>query len=120
MTTLEFASSAMFKPLLSLPLGAVSALTLVHGVDSSQLVSIATWQKTYDQGFTKAVVRGYQKACSVGGRVDSNFVQSYKNARAAGFTNIDTYWYPCTGFKNKYKSYAKQIAELGATFDANK
>nr|QNJ46222.1 GH25 muramidase [Deconica coprophila] len=96
-----------------------SAYALVHAVDSSSLVSTATFSKAKSEGFTKAVIRGYQEACGSGGRVDPNFVQTYKNARAAGITNIDTYWYPCNGSGNSCKSYAKQIAGISATFNAH-
>ena len=68
------------------------SLALVHGVDSSTLISEATWVKVKSEGFTKAVIRGYEEACGVGGMVDPNFVLSYKNARAAGITDIDAYW----------------------------
>ncbi|KZP08576.1 glycoside hydrolase family 25 protein [Athelia psychrophila] len=54
-----------------------------------------------------------------GGQVDPNFVGSYNNARAAGYTNIDAYWFPCSGSGNSCKSYATQIADLGATFSAH-
>jgi len=97
-----------------------STLALVHGVDSSTLVSTATYAKAKSEGFTKAVIRGYYEACAAGGNVDPNFVNSYNNARAAGITNIDTYWFPCTGASNSCKSYAKQLSELGATFKAHK
>lgn len=97
-----------------------SATALKHAVDSSTLVSVATFQKAYGEGFTKAIPRGYQEACGSGGRVDPNFVQTYKNARAAGYTDIDTYFFPCNGSGNKCKSYATQISELGATFQSNK
>lgn len=97
-----------------------SAVTaLKHGVDSSVLVDTATYKKALGEGFTKAVIRGYQEACGSGGRVDPNFVQTYKNARAAGYTDIDTYFFPCTGSGNSCKSFATQISELGATFKAN-
>jgi len=99
---------------------ASSTLALVHGVDSSTLVSTATYAKAKSEGFTKAVIRGYYEACAAGGNVDPNFVNSYNNARAAGITNIDTYWFPCTGASNSCKSYAKQLSELGATFKAHK
>jgi hypothetical protein len=109
----------MLKALLLLTFYALSAYALVHGVDSSTLVSTATFTKAKGEGFTKAIIRGYQEACSDGGRVDPNFVQTYKNARAAGITNIDTYWFPCNGSGNKCKSYATQVAEIAATFNAN-
>lgn len=44
---------------------ATSALGLVYGVDSSQLVSTATFTKAKSEGFTKAIIRGYEEACSV-------------------------------------------------------
>jgi hypothetical protein len=69
-----------------------SSQALVHGVDSSTLVSEATYAKAKGEGFTKAIIRAYEEACGVGGQVDPNFVSSYKNARAAGITNIDAYW----------------------------
>ena len=98
---------------------ASSALALVHGVDSSTLVSEATYAKALGEGFTKAIIRGYEEACGVGGEVDPNFVPSYNNARAAGYTSIDTYWFPCTGTTHSCKSYDTQIAEIGATFNAH-
>lgn len=95
------------------------ASALVSGVDSSQLVSEAAYAKARGEGFTKAIIRVYEEACGVGGRVDPNFIPSYKNARAAGFTDIDVYWFPCNGSRNNCKSYATQISELAATFKAN-
>lgn len=98
---------------------ASSTFALVQGVDSSTLVSEATYSKAKGEGFTKAIIRGYEEACGVGGQVDPNFVGSYNNARAAGYTNIDVYLFPCTGSTNSCKSYATQISELGATFNAH-
>jgi hypothetical protein len=69
-----------------------SSLALVYGVDSATQVSEPLYAKAQGEGFTKAIIRGYQEACSLGGQVDPNFVSSYQNARAAGFTNIDMYW----------------------------
>lgn len=112
----------MFKGLTALTILLSSVLpsfSLVFGVDSSSLVSEATFAKAKSEGFTKAIIRGYEEACGVGGEVDPNFVQTYKNARAAGITNIDTYWFPCTGSKNTCKSFATQLAEIGDTFNAN-
>jgi hypothetical protein len=95
------------------------ALGLLHAVDSSTAVSQAIYATAKGEGFTKAIIRGYYEACGSGGLVDPNFVSSYRNARAAGITNIDTYWFPCTGASNSCKSYATQLQELGATFKAN-
>jgi len=109
----------MFRFLLVLSALVVSSYGLVFAVDSSQLVPEATYAKARSEGFTKAIIRGYEEACSIGGEVDPNFVGSYKNARAAGYTNIDTYWFPCNGSGNNCKSYATQLSELGATFSKN-
>lgn len=98
---------------------ASAAHALVHGVDSSTLLPTATYSKAHSEGFTKAVIRGYQEACGSGGRVDPNFVPSYNNAKAAGYTNIDTYWLPCNGSGNKCKSYAQQLGELQKTIKSN-
>jgi len=106
-------------PIFFLPAFIASAYALIHAVDSSTLVSVATWSTAKGEGFTKAVIRGYFEACSSGGAVDPNFVPSYNNARTAGYTDIDTYWFPCNGSGNNCKSYATQISELSATFNAN-
>lgn len=95
------------------------ANALRSGVDSSQLVPMATYAKARGEGFTKAIIRVYEEACGFGGRVDPNFIPSYKNARAAGFTDIDVYWFPCNGSGHNCKSYATQISEIAATFKAN-
>ncbi|KAK3815804.1 MAG: glycoside hydrolase superfamily [Linnemannia gamsii] len=92
---------------------------LIKGVDSSTLVSVDTFKKAYSEGFTKSIIRGYQEACASGGRVDPNFVATYNNARAAGYTNIDMYWFPCTGSNNKCKSFADQISEISSTLQAS-
>jgi hypothetical protein len=110
---------AMFRSLLLLPAFIVSSYALVSAVDSSSLVPETTYAKALGEGFTKAIIRGYEEACGVGGEVDPNFVATYNNARAAGYTNIDTYWFPCNGSGNNCKSYATQISELGATFSAH-
>ena len=109
----------MFRLLLVLQALVVSSYGTLFAVDSSQLVPEATYVKALGEGFTKAIIRGYEEACSIGGEVDPNFVGSYKNARAAGYTDIDAYWFPCNGSGNNCKSYATQLSELGATFTAN-
>nr|QNJ46260.1 GH25 muramidase [Hypholoma polytrichi] len=109
----------LLKQLVLLPFLALAAHALVYGVDSSSLVPVATYQKALGEGFTKAVIRGYEEACGVGGEVDPNFVPSYKNARAAGYTDIDMYWFPCNGSTHSCKSYAAQLAAIAAAFSAN-
>jgi hypothetical protein len=98
---------------------ATSALALVYGVDSSVLVPEVAYANAKSEGFTKAIMRGFEEACGVGGEIDPNWVASYNNARAAGITNIDVYWFPCTGSTHNCKSFADQISEIGATFNAN-
>lgn len=44
---------------------ASSAFALVYGVDSSALVPEATYAKAKAEGFTKAIIRGYEEACGV-------------------------------------------------------
>lgn len=61
-----------------------SVSATILGVDSSSLVPESTYSTAKGEGFTKAVIRGFEEACGVGGQVDPNFVSSYKNARAAG------------------------------------
>jgi hypothetical protein len=110
----------MLRSAISLLALATSALALVYGVDSSVYVPEATYAKAKSEGFTKAIMRGFEEACGVGGEIDPNWVASYNNARAAGITNIDMYWFPCTGSAHNCKSFATQISEIGATFSAHK
>jgi hypothetical protein len=77
-----------------LPALIASSYGLIYTVDFSKLVPKATYVTALGEGFTKAIIRGYEEACSKGGEVDPNFVPSYQNARAAGFTDIDIYWFP--------------------------
>ncbi|KAF8336947.1 glycoside hydrolase superfamily [Cantharellus anzutake] len=107
--------------ILVLAVSASSAYSLVHGVDNSAPVDNRTYSKAIGDGFTHLVIRGYEQACSSGGQVDPNFPSSYHNARAAGYnsTEIDVYWFPCTGTNNPCKFYSEQLAELGAMLHAN-
>lgn len=108
----------MFSAVIVLSALIASAYSLTYAVDSSTLVSKTTYQHAFNSGYTKAIIRGYSEACGSGGQVDPNFVSSYTNARAAGFTDIDVYWFPCNGSGNNCKSYATQLSELSATFRA--
>ena len=108
-----------FRSLLLLPALIASSYGLIFAVDSSQLVSEATYAKARGEGFTKAIIRGYEEACGAGGEVDPNFVPSYNNARAAGYTDIDMYWFPCNGSGHNCKSYAAQLSEITTTFREN-
>lgn len=97
--------------------GVVNSLT--HAVDSSSEVSTDIYKRALGQGFTRAIFRGYQEACSQGGRVDPTFLPSYKNAQAAGYKDFDAYFFPCTGSGNKCKPYDRQIADLLSTIKGN-
>jgi hypothetical protein len=110
--------SSLLTSLITLSLIRVS-LGQVYGVDNSQSVDEGTYSKALGEGFTHLVIRGYEEACSIGGQVDPNFVSNYNNAVAVGYTDIDTYWFPCTGSGNPCKSYDEQLIELGNTFFAN-
>lgn len=109
----------MFRSILLLSALVASSYGLIYAVDSSQLVSEAIYARAHGEGFTKAIIRGYEEACGVGGEVDPNFVPSYRNARAAGYTDIDMYWFPCNGVNHKCKPYGTQLDEIAETFRAN-
>lgn len=91
---------------------------LIHGVDSSALISEELFAKALSQGFEKAIPRGFQEACDSGGIVDPNFAGSYKNAVAAGYKDIDTYIFPCTGTTNECKPYDEQVKLLTDAIEA--
>nr|QNJ46231.1 GH25 muramidase [Blackwellomyces cardinalis] len=106
-----------FIPVFLALAGAANAL--IHAVDSSSEVSVDVYKKALAEGFTRAIFRGYQEACSQGGRVDPTFLPSYKNAQKAGYKDFDAYFFPCTGSGNKCKPYAKQIGELVDAIEGN-
>jgi hypothetical protein len=58
-----------------------------------------------------------------GGEVKDVFVSNYKAAKAAGFSRIDAYLFPCTGTQPTgvaCKSTATQLSEFLAAIDDNK
>jgi len=110
--------STLLTSILTFTLVPASAV-LVHGADNSQAVSTSTYSTALGEGFSHLVIRGYQEACSAGGQLDPHFVTNYKNARAAGYSTIDTYWFPCTGTGNHCKSYAQQLSELTTAISSN-
>jgi GH25 family lysozyme M1 (1,4-beta-N-acetylmuramidase) len=71
---------------------AISYATL--GVDVSQPTSVFSCLKS--SGYQFAIVRGYQS----NGQVDSNAVNTIKNARNAGFQYVDVYAFPCVSCGN--------------------
>jgi hypothetical protein len=89
---------------------------LVNVIDCTDaVVPVANYSQIRQEGFTRAIIRGYDSACTSGGEVNPNFVSSYENARAAGYTDIHTYWLPCNGNGNPCSSYDDQLLELLTT-----
>ena len=88
------------SPPLQLPLPAediIEHAADIKGIDLSSAKSSSFWSCVHKDGYRKVSIRGYQQACGFGGKVDSNFLPSYKAARAAGFSGsqIDAYFFPC-------------------------
>jgi len=69
----------------------VSSAVATIGVDLSQLFAVSGFQCLVSNGYSFAIPRCY---CSTG-RVDSNCVQSVKNAWAGGMKHVDVYMFPC-------------------------
>ncbi|CAF3328867.1 unnamed protein product [Rotaria socialis] len=69
----------------------VPTILATIGIDVSQSVSKDQFRCLNDNGYKFAVVRAYRSV----GIVDSNSAQTIKNARAAGFTHVDAYLFPC-------------------------
>lgn len=67
----------------------------IAAVDISSTQSSSFWSCAV-QNNQKVVIRGYRQACGSGGGVDTSLLSSYDAAVAAGFTNIDVYFFPCT------------------------
>ena len=111
--------NSLLISLITISLSQISLAQGVYGVDNSAPVDQALYSRAFGEGFHHLIIRGYQEACSIGGEVDPNFVSNFNNAIAAGYSEIDTYWFPCTGSGNPCKSYTEQLAELGQTFNDN-
>ena len=99
----------------------LSSYGLIYAIDSTGVIPKASYSDLLKKNFTRAIIRGYNPACSsTGGEVNPDFVASYNNARAAGYgangTDIQTYWLPCNGDGNDCKEYKVQLNELLATF----
>ncbi len=90
-------------------------------VDLSSLQTVETYKCILRSGYKRVVIRGYIEAYgrNPGGAIDRNFVQNYKNARAAGFTYIDVYMFPCTG-RPTCKTPQQQVQELVRLINTNK
>ena len=95
----------------------LSSYGLIYAIDSTDVISKASYSDLLKKNFTRAIIRGYNPACSTtGGEVNPDFVASYNNSKAAGYTDIQTYWLPCNGDGNKCKPYDVQLNELLTTF----
>ena len=104
---------------LVLPVLILSSYGLILAVDSAGPTQAISYSYLGIRGFTRAIIRGYDPACSKGGQVNSDFVKSYANARAAGFTDIQTYFLPCNGKTHNCKDYGTQLRELLTTISGN-
>lgn len=95
---------------------------LIKTVDNSFPVSQELYERAYSQGFRKVVVRGYEQGRSrnPGGMVDPNYISNLVNAYHAGFRDMDTYWFPCSGKTYNCKSYEDQAAEFTVYNKQNK
>lgn len=105
----------MFRFLLILPAFVLSSYGAINAVDSNSTVSVASYTEAFNQGFTRAIIRGFNSDCSVGGQIDPNFVTSYNNARAAKYTDIQAYWSLCNGATSVCMSYDDQLTQLWQT-----
>jgi len=56
----------------------------------------------------------------LGGRIDPDFITSYNEIRDSGITNIDGYFFPCTGYTHNCKSPQTQVNEIVTFLKANK
>lgn len=81
-------------------------------VDYSQYFSTDLMKCLRNNGFVSAIPRGYQSL----GRVDPNMAANVANARAAGFSYVDVYAFPCPTCGNA----AGQFNELWNAFIAKK
>jgi hypothetical protein len=54
---------------------------------------LSVWQCLKSNGYSFAIPRAYKSS----GTVDSNVNVNVKNARDAGFKNVDIYMFPCRG-----------------------
>jgi hypothetical protein len=97
-----------------------SATASIKAVDSSVYVAEAIYKKALSEGFTRAIIRGYHEACTIGGEIDPTFISTYTNAVLAGYHDIGVYFVPCTGTTNKCKPYATQFQELFDTIHTHK
>ncbi|RHZ81618.1 hypothetical protein Glove_117g63 [Diversispora epigaea] len=78
-------------------------------VDVSALTSVATFKCTKNLDYKLAVLRGYR--CLNRGGIGLNFLQNYKNAKKAGYTNIDVHMIPCA-LRSNCKTPRQQVNEL--------
>nr|QNJ46226.1 GH25 muramidase [Thermomucor indicae-seudaticae] len=96
---------------------AAAVATLVQGyqtgLDVSALTSTSSFSCAKNLGYDHVIARCYMEAYgnNPGGKVDPNCYSNYKNAKAAGFTSVDIYMFPCTG-RSTCKSPATQVQEI--------
>src|ERR1043165_1500254 len=95
-----------------------SALANVFAIDLSISVKpIYAFQCLRRLGYERVIIRGWSE--SQGGILDRSFLQNYKNAKAAGYTYIDVYMFPCAGRSN-CKTPREQVYKLAQTIKDNR
>ncbi|TAQ87997.1 hypothetical protein B7494_g3671 [Chlorociboria aeruginascens] len=84
------------------------------GIDISGTPPSTFWSCAASS-YEVVTIEGYGQSCSTGGAVKSNFVANYNSAKAAGFSAIHAYLFPCTGTQPTgvaCKSPSTQLAEF--------
>ena len=99
----------------------INSVSAAFAVDCSALTSVAAFRCAKNDGYDRAIIRGYREAYgrNPGGAIDPNFLQSYRNAKEAGYTYIDLYMFPCTG-RSTCKPPQVQVHELVQMINSNK
>src|SRR4051794_26330233 len=105
-------------PIVIVVISVINAAFAIFAIDLSTSKSIDTFRCTRKLGYERVTIRGYFEAYggNPGGR---NFLQNYyKNAKAAGYTYIDVYMFPCIG-RPTCKTSQEQVNDLIQLISAN-
>eukprot|EP00933_Yihiella_yeosuensis_P045094 TRINITY_DN4040_c0_g1_i1.p2 TRINITY_DN4040_c0_g1~~TRINITY_DN4040_c0_g1_i1.p2 ORF type:complete len:253 (-),score=20.39 TRINITY_DN4040_c0_g1_i1:87-845(-) len=90
-----------------------SGVAGVYGIDYSQGFSSTTLKCIRGKGYKFAIPRGYRSS----GSLDPNVINNVKNAWSAGFSNVDTYIFPCPSCGNgsgQVQALASYLRKYGA------
>lgn len=89
---------------------------VIHGVSTEDagIVSVDEYGNAQNSGYTVTTIRGYgmHYESPNGGQVVKNFRKTYDNAVQAGYTQIDTFMFPCTGSTHDCKSPQDQANDF--------